>query len=457
MLGILSLCVVTLVGANFSALWFQRLGSFFLRTLHLWTWLRHALLGYVDDFILFQDQEVIGLTACMTLAFCALFNIPLSNAKLQLGSCIHWIGWHFSFGSGTFSIPIEKVQKLKRLLQEALQGRHVSKRTLDKVTGLLQWFCKLYKHFKPWLQTLYADANRPLATNYSIDPGDWPGLAICVNEGLVFTSTPPGTSIPTGAKLIEARHLALQSKKDLAKIPTSKRIWMRVTDPSTTRRKLSVSSRESLQFWLKWCEVPPLFFPLQKPADVPIVCASADARADGDLVGIGGFIEWPSRQISWFSQSWRVPDLSSLGVPLQVPAHQDITCYETLAQLGLILCLHSVVPLARWTVRLRTLSDNTGAEAGINKLYSSAFPLSVFLKRLSMLACMTGIELDVFHVPSEKNDDADLLSRWSDESQPLPAKFLPDFRVDCSLARIWHFRSDVRLWPPDAKLKWQPP
>ena len=444
-------------GANFSALWFQRLGSFFLRTLHLWTWLRHALLGYVDDFMLFQDQEVIGLTACMTLAFCALFNIPLSNAKLQLGSCIHWIGWHFSFGSGTFSIPVEKVQKLKRLLQEALQGRHVSKRTLDKVTGLLQWFCKLYKHFKPWLQTLYADANRPLATNYSIDPGDWPGLAICVNEGLVFTSTPPGTSIPTGAKLIEARHLALQSKKDLAKIPTSKRIWMRVTDPSTTRRKLSVSSRDSLQFWLKWCEVPPLFFPLQKPADVPIVCAAADARADGDLVGIGGFIEWPSRQISWFSQSWRVPDLSSLGVPLQVPARQDITCYETLAQLGLILCLRSVVPLARWTVRLRTLSDNTGAEAGINKLYSSAFPLSVFLKRLSMLACMTGIELDVFHIPGEKNDDADLLSRWSDESQPLPAKFLPDFRVDCSLARIWHFRSDVRLWPHDAKLKWQPP
>ena len=49
-----------------------------------------------------------------------------------------------------------------------------------------------------------------------------------------------------------------------------------------------------------------------------------------------------------------------------------------------------------------------------------------------MLACVTGIELDVFHIPGEKNDDADLLSRWSDESLPLPAKFHPDFRVDCS-------------------------
>ena len=377
-------------GANSPALWFQRLGSLFLRTLHLWTRLRRALLGHMDDFVLFQDQEVIGLAACMTLAFCALFKVPPSNAKLQLGSCIHWIGWHFSFGSGTFSIPGEKVQKLKRLLQEALQGRHVSKRTLDKVTRLLQWFCKLYKLFKPWLQTLYADANRPWATNYSIDPGDWPGLAICVSEGLVVISTPPDTSIPTGVKLIEARHLALQSKKDLVKIPTSKRLWVRVTDPSTTRSKLSVSSRQSLQFWLKWCEVPPLFFPLQQPAYVPIVCAAVDARADEDLVGIGGFYRVA------FSPDFVGQPVMACAGPLVTRcafagASQDITCYETLAQLGFILCLRSVVPLARWTALFRTLSDNTGAEAGINKLYSSAFPLSVFLKRLSVLACMTGI------------------------------------------------------------------
>ena len=92
-------------------------------------------------------------------------------------------------------------------------------------------------------------------------------------------------------------------------------------------------------------------------------------------------------------------------------ASQDITCCETLAQLGFILCLRSVVPLARWTALFRTLSDNTGAEAGIDKLYSSAFPLSVFPKRLSVLACMTGIELAFFHIPGKKNDGADLLSR----------------------------------------------
>ena len=119
------------------------------------------------------------------------------------------------------------------------------------------------------------------------------------------------------------------------------------------------------------------------------------------------------------------------------PYHHDITV--TRAQLGLILCLRSVVPSARWTVRLRTLSDNTGAEAGVNKLYSS-FPL---LKKLCVLACLTGIELDAGHTPGEKKDDADWLSRWDDSQCRCPTS---SRRVDCALERIWFFRSDVRLF-----------
>ena len=444
-------------GANFSALWFQKLGSFFIRTLHLWIWLRHALFGYVDDFLLLQGDEVISLFAALTLAFCAMFGIPVSHSKLQLGRGIMWIGWRFGFGSGTFSVPLDKYAKLKRLLQKALASRHVHRRTMDKILGLLQWLCKFFRSFKPWLQPLYADANRALATNHSIAPGDWPGLALFLNESLTFTSTPPGTSITPGSRLLEARHMALSSKRDLAKVPASKRIWMRISDPSTAHRKLSVSSKESLTFWLTWCDLPPWFFPLQKPPPAPVLLAAADARADGGIIGIGGFIRWSDGPCTWFSETWTLDDLAILGLPLQRPAHRDITCYEALAQLGLMLCLRSVVPSARWVVRLRTLSDNTGAEAGINKLYSSQYPLSAFLQRLCVLACLTGIELDVGHAPGEKNDDADLLSRWDDRTVPLSQKFQDDYRIDCSLDRIWFFRSDVRLFPPNAFLKWKPP
>ena len=231
-------------GANFSALWFQRLGSFFLRILHLWIWLRHALLGYVDDFLLVQDEDVIALFSCLVLAFCAMFGIPISYAKLQLGRGIVWIGWHFGFGSGTFCVPSDKSLKLKRLLQEALSGRNVHRRTLDKILGLLQWLCKLFRSFKPWLQPLYADANRPLATNYSIEPGDWPGLALFLNDSLVFVATPPGTAITPGSRLLEARRMALSCKRDLAKVPTSKRIWMRHGPFDHTSEAQCIQQRE---------------------------------------------------------------------------------------------------------------------------------------------------------------------------------------------------------------------
>ena len=125
--------------------------NFFVRVLRLWLWLRHALLGYVDDFLLLQDEEVIALFACLVLAFCAMFGIPVSRSKLQLGRGIVWIGWRFGFGSGAFCVPLEKSVKLKRLLQEALSGRHVHRRTLDKILGLL-----LAVQTFPYLQALVA-------------------------------------------------------------------------------------------------------------------------------------------------------------------------------------------------------------------------------------------------------------------------------------------------------------
>ena len=74
------------------------------------------------------------------------------------------------------------------------------------------------------------------------------------------------------------------------------------------------------------------------------------------------------------SQTWTLDNLAILGLSLQRPARRDITCYKALAQLGLMLCLRSVVPSARWVVRLRALSDNTGAEAGIKKALQLALP-----------------------------------------------------------------------------------
>ena len=69
---------------------------------------------------------------------------------------------------------------------------------------------------------------------------------------------------------------------------------------------------------------------------------------------------------------------------------------------------------------------------------------------------MTGVQLDCSHISGEKNDDADLLSRWDGQSE-LPDRFLPEHRVHISLSDFWHIRFAVTLHPPDAFLKWPLP
>ena len=226
-------------GATFSSHWFARMGGFFTRCLHLLIWLSHVLLLYVDDLLLFQNSKVLPLSAALTLAFCACFKIPFSWKKLQMGQTITWIGWEINLSSACFSLPEAKRNKLYELVSECLRHRQVSRKQLDKLLGLLQWILHGMPTLRPWLSSLYDDMHRPLGTNVSISPTLWAGIGSHLDEELCFTSSPPSTAISKGAKLLSARHVELHTKADLFKVPVStKRIWMRVADPSSSRRKL---------------------------------------------------------------------------------------------------------------------------------------------------------------------------------------------------------------------------
>ncbi|CAE7330818.1 unnamed protein product [Symbiodinium sp. CCMP2592] len=187
-------------------------------------------------------------------------------------------------------------------------------------------------------------------------------------------------------------------------------------------------------------------FANQDGAGIYSVEAFADARADGELIGIGGFIAFPSGAYIWFSQAWQLSDLSVLGLELRRPAHKDIACYETLAQIALVHAYRSVFPSGRVAVRLPSFSDNASTEALGAKLYTAKWPLGAFAQKLSLISAASGIELDISHIAGEKNDDADMLSRWN-QTDSLPDKWRKEDRVDCSLKFIWFFRKEVLVWP----------
>ena len=75
-------------------------------------------------------------------------------------------------------------------------------------------------------------------------------------------------------------------------------------------------------------------------------------------------------------------------------------------------------PGYRFPLRIPSLTDNSGTESGGNKLFSTTFPMNLFLEKLTILCTISGMELDLSHIAGDRNDEADALSRWDLTSDP---------------------------------------
>ncbi|CAE7743625.1 unnamed protein product [Symbiodinium sp. CCMP2592] len=290
-------------------------------------------------------------------------------------------------------------------------------------------------------------------TNFSVSSS---GIHTYLDDKLRFTGKPPGTSISEGSTLLSARHKTLHSKADLALVPVStKRMWLRVTDPTSSKRRLSESSRETLSFFAHLSSRDWRPRPLRPPPTSSVESA-ADAFGKGNDCGVGGWLLLPCGRLLWFSHRYTVQDFLELGLPMQPNANLDISSYETLAQCYVLLAFWKAHGSGRLALKLPALSDNSGAESVCNKLYTSKVPLNLFVRKLSMWSSITGVTLDCSHSAGEKNDDADMLSRW-DGCAELPAKFLPSNRIELYLSEFWQIRFQVTLFPADTFLKWQLP
>ncbi|CAE7592117.1 unnamed protein product [Symbiodinium sp. KB8] len=381
-------------GATLVSHWFARLGGFFTRCLHLLIWLSHVLLLYVDDFLLFQNSQVLPLSAALSLAFC------------------------------------------------------VSRKQPDKLLGLLQWILHGMPTLRPWLSSLYDDMHRPLGTNVSINPTLWAGIGSHLDDELRFTSPPPSTAISKGSKLLSARHVDLHTKADLVKVPVStKRIWMRVADPTSSRRKLCQDSVDVLRFFQHLSSVEWRPRPLRPPA-LTAMESAADAFGKGNQCGIGGWLKFPSGRVIWFSQLFNVQQFAALGIPVQSDANLDISSYETLtlAQCFILLAFRKCSGAGRLALKLPALSDNSGAEAVCNKLYTSKAPLNLFVRKLCMWSALSGVSLECSHIAGEKNDDADFLSRWDGDASTLPSRFRSEHRFAVDLTAFWNITFSVSLF-----------
>ena len=424
-------------GAVFSQHWWGRVGGCALRLLHTLIFFAHMGLLFVDDFIFSQAFNLMPLTGAMICLFLQVVGIPVSWKKLQMSCRVDWIGWRLCFSSGTVSLREEKRLRLLECVRSLLRANgRVSVKDLESFLGLSMWACALFPNMRAMLHPFYRDLWSPAATNFSVAPSSWHSIRNFLDASLRFVRSPPHTAIPVGAKLLSARHIPLLCLADLSKVAvTHKRLWLRIECLSSSRRKLSSASTRALHAFERWLQfVPPLAS--MRPSPHADVEAFADASAKGRHCCLGGFVSSPSLGQVWFSESFSVSDFEEVGIPFGSDLAKEIASCEALAQAGLILGLSALAPCCRVPLCLPSLCDNTGAESGLNKMFSTKHPLGLVLEHIALLASILRITLDVSHVPGAKNVKADALSR--PDEHPVPSDCLPSQRMRFSLANLWH-------------------
>ena len=93
------------------------------------------------------------------------------------------------------------------------------------------------------------------------------------------------------------------------------------------------------------------------------------------------------------------------------PAQRYIACFETLAQLALLQATHSHIGGGHYSLSMPSGTDNSATEASLNKLFTTSWPLQLFVQLTAFWAHAHNVLLQPTHAPGRCNDWADDLSR----------------------------------------------
>ena len=147
----------------------------------------------------------------------------------------------------------------------------------------------------------------------------WPLFLHCLDSRAVFVREAMGLSTPINSRVIEWGNKQVHCKSDLPLMakPTG-HTWIRVSDPSCPVIKLTRAAQTSLA-WL----APRIAAIPTTPLSMPPILSSlarADAMAEGDRVGIGGWVS-TKHSLAWFAEAYaglhHGRDQSLLALPHQ--------------------------------------------------------------------------------------------------------------------------------------------
>ncbi|CAE7198646.1 unnamed protein product [Symbiodinium sp. CCMP2592] len=261
-------------------------------------------------------------------AFADLFDDPDKNLPALLRVGVHTGVFEAIEPSGLW--PLAKIQPLASSGLEVCEGNwKPAEADPDTVRSLLAeeeaagWIQPVLRaHVVP----LYSVLNSPPGSNCSISPRMWPAFLYSLDSRAVICRLIPGVNLPLKARIIEVGSRPVHCKADLPPQPKSSGpTWVRISDPTCPEIKLTNTAHDSLRWLLPRIEAIPTTS-LSLPPLVSCL-ARADAMAEGDRIGIGGWIT-TKQSMAWFAEAWTMAEVRLIWPFLTKDAQKYIACFE---------------------------------------------------------------------------------------------------------------------------------
>ena len=139
----------------------------------------------------------------------------------------------------------------------------------------------------------------------------------------------------------------------------------------------------------------------------------ADAKAEGDDIGVGGWLVHPDGPMS---SKWFRLKLDRKTAPWAYRTGEPFRTIASLELFATLLCIKAFKldagDIAGGRVTLSGLTDNKGNSHVISRLMTVKFPLCAFLMEIAATLQRAESDLDLGWVPRDQNTKADELSNF---------------------------------------------
>ena len=319
-------------GARASSWYWSRLAGSILRLSHHIIFLKHLLWVYVDDFLAAFQKATAPLHLSLWVMLLLCIRLPISWSKCSIDDCILWIGWRISFDTWSVELPEDKVDRILAQLSSLCKQTKVKVKDLESIIGRLLWLTGLWRLLRPLLQPLYAALRDIPCTLIAVSPQLWTQIISACDESGRLARSLNHASFPEGARITRAGNASVSSLAQMKKVPFIKRrLWVAVQDSEHPLRCLSQATLGALQSWSSILSATPCVFNIRQAPLLHLV-AEADAFADQDQCGLGGYLLWPSGVCRWYSIHLQLSQVEEFFPSLDGHLQHHICALELLAQ-----------------------------------------------------------------------------------------------------------------------------